>query len=172
MKRQLQVAGFGLLVAVCVSLSAGAFVRAQMGDMNAGSNGAKPKAYVLYLAEPQTVPAGKSAVLDLRFRVVQGYHVNSHSPKSELLIPTALSLDTAAGVKVGPLDYPAGQSYSFSFDPSEKLDVYAGDIIVKLPVVAAAGEHTIAGTLRYQACDNASCYPPKTLPVQVLFTAK
>jgi hypothetical protein len=62
--------------------------------------------------------------------------------------------------------------YSFSFDPTEKLDVYAGDFTMKLPVVAAAGEHTVSGVLRYQACDNAACYPPKTLPVQVLFTAK
>ena len=157
-----------LLVVGCWLLVVGAS-RAQMGDMNAA---AKPKAYVVYAAEPQTVAAGKNAVLELRFRVMQGFHVNSHTPKSELLIPTALTLDTAAGVKVGPLEYPAGQSYSFSFDPKEKLDVYAGDFTVKLPVVAAAGEHTIVGTLRYQACDNASCYPPKTLPVQVLFTAK
>jgi hypothetical protein len=28
------------------------------------------------------------------------------------------------------------------------------------------------GTLKYQACDNASCYPPRTIPVKVLFTAK
>ena len=32
---------------------------------------------------------------------------------------------------------------------------------VKVPVVAAAGEHTVAGSLRYQACDHAACYPPK-----------
>jgi hypothetical protein len=143
--------------------------RAQIGDM---SSSAKPKGYVVYSAEPQTIAAGKNAVLEVRFRVMQGYHVNSHTPKSELLIPTALTLDAASGVKAGALVYPAGQSYSFSFDPKEKLDVYAGDFTVKLPVVAAAGEHRLAGTLRYQACDNASCYPPKTLPVQVLFTAK
>jgi hypothetical protein len=45
--------------------------------------------------------------------------------------------------------------------------VYAGDFTVKLPVVAAAGEHTVEGSLKYQACDNAACYPPKTLPVKV-----
>jgi len=132
----------------------------------------KPKSYVVYAAEPQSVAAGKSAVLELRFHVIDGYHVNSHTPKSELLIPTALKLDAADGVKAGALVYPAGKSYSFSFDPTEKLDVYAGDFTVKLPVVAAAGEHTVSGTLRYQACDNAACYPPKSLPVQVLFTAK
>jgi hypothetical protein len=68
--------------------------------------------------------------------------------------------------------YPAGTSYSFSFDPSEKLDVYTGEFVVKLPVVASAGMHTIDGSLRYQACDNAACYPPKSLPVQVMVAAK
>jgi hypothetical protein len=75
-------------------------------------------------------------------------------------------------VKAGALEYPPGKLFSFSFEPNEKLDVYAGDFTVKLPVVAAAGEHTVAGTLKYQACDNAACYPPKSLPVQVMFTAK
>jgi hypothetical protein len=133
---------------------------------------AKPKAYVLYAAESQTVAANKPAVIELRFKIVQGYHVNSHTPKSQLLIPTVLTLQSANGVKAGALEYPAGKPYSFSFDPGDKLDVYAGDFTVKLPVVAAAGDHTVDGSLRYQACDNASCYPPRTIPVKVIFTAK
>ena len=132
----------------------------------------KPKAYVLYAAESQTVPAGKAATLELRFQTVKGYHVNSHTPKSELLIPTTLTLQPAPGVKAGALQFPAGKPYSFAFDPTDKLDVYAGDFTVKLPVVATSGDHTIDGTLRYQACDNAACYPPRTLPVKVVFTAK
>jgi len=32
--------------------------------------------------------------------------------------------------------------------------------------------HTIDGSLRYQACDKAACYPPKSLPVQVMVAAK
>jgi hypothetical protein len=27
------------------------------------------------------------------------------------------------------------------------------------------GKYAVRGTLRYQACDNAQCFPPKTLPV-------
>ncbi|MDP9039985.1 MAG: protein-disulfide reductase DsbD N-terminal domain-containing protein [Acidobacteriota bacterium] len=130
------------------------------------------KAYVTYSAEPQTVAAARSAVLELRFHVNPGYHVNSHTPKSEMLIPTVLTLDPADGVKTGALHYPAGTMYSFSFDPKEKLDVYAGDFTVKLPVTASAGQHTLSGSLHYQACDNAACYPPRSLPVQVVFTAK
>ena len=133
---------------------------------------AKSKAYVNYTPEVQTVPAGKHGVLQLHFQLLPGFHVNSHTPKSKLLIPTELTLQPVAGVTTGALEYPAGQPFSFSFDPNEKVDVYAGSFIVKLPVVATAGEHTMDATLKYQACDNASCYPPKTLPVKIMFTAK
>ncbi len=133
---------------------------------------AKAPGYVLYKAEPQVVKAGKPAVVELQFVVRDGFHVNSHTPKSELLIPTVIKLQPADGVKASDVVYPAGVSYSFSFEPNEKLDVYTGTFTVKVPVVAAAGEHTIDGSLRYQACDKAACYPPKTLPVQVVFTAK
>ena len=132
----------------------------------------KPKQYVSYEAEEQAVKAGKRSVVEMRFRVMDGFHVNSHTPKSELLIPTAVKLDPADGLKAEALQYPAGTEYSFSFEPGEKLDVYTGVFAVKVPVTAQAGSHTVNGTLRYQACDNAACYPPKTLPVQLVVTAK
>jgi DsbC/DsbD-like thiol-disulfide interchange protein len=156
------------ITGMLLALSMGHFGRAQL-NMNAP---AKQKAYVQYAAEAQSIPAGKHATVELRFHLLPGYHVNSHTPKSELLIATALTLQPTAGVQAGALEYPAGQPYSFSFDPSDKLDVYAGDFTLKLPVVAAQGQHTIDGSLMYQACDNASCYPPRTLPVKVVFTAK
>jgi len=142
----------------------------QIGNLDAPAP--KPKSYVVYAAEPQNIVAGKRSVLELHFQVVDGFHVNSHTPKSELLIPTQILLQPAAGVKADAVEYPAGTSYSFSVDPSEKLDVYTGAFTVKLAVVAEAGTHTVDGTLRYQACDHAACYPPKSLPVQVIFTAK
>jgi hypothetical protein len=155
----------GFLIALPVGL-----VAQQIGTLDAPA--VKPKSYVVYGAEPQNVAAGKRSVLDLHFRVLDGYHVNSHTPKSELLIPTRIELQPVSGVKADAVEYPSGTSYSFSFDPSEKLDVYTGSFTVKLPVVAEAGAHTVEGTLRYQACDHAACYPPKSLPIQVIFTAK
>lgn len=150
-----------------------AMSRTSLAAQDVGFDAAvKPKTYIVYAAEPQTIAAGKKAVVELHFKVQEGFHVNSHTPKSELLIPTNLTLDAADGVKLAPAEYPSGTSYSFSFEPNEKLDVYQGPFTVKLPVVAAAGEHVLSGTLRYQACDHAACYPPKTLALQVMFTAK
>ncbi|MDQ2833820.1 MAG: protein-disulfide reductase DsbD N-terminal domain-containing protein [Acidobacteriota bacterium] len=161
--------------AICLAGLSGCFVLApslfaQLGDLNA--HGGKPRSYVVFAEEQQVVAAGKRSVVELRFKVADGFHVNSHTPKSELLIPTKLALQPAAGVKAEPLLYPAGSSYSFTFSPAEKLDVYSGAFTVELPVVAEAGGHTIDGSLHYQACDHAACYPPKDLPVQVVFVAK
>jgi hypothetical protein len=160
-----------VLAGLLVALPAASVLPAQQfGNLDAPA--AKPKSYVVYASEQQNVTAGKRSVLELHFRVVDGFHVNSHTPKSELLIPTQIAFQPATGVKAETVEYPAGTSYSFSFDPTEKLDVYTGAFTVKLPVVAEAGAHTVDGTLRYQACDHAACYPPKSLPVQVIFTAK
>jgi len=142
----------------------------QLGSLDAPT---KLKGYVSYAAEPQTVAAGKRAVLELHFRVAEGFHVNSHTPKSELLIPTELTLTPDAGMEdAGKMEYPAGTEYRVATSPGERLDVYTGGFRIRLPVLARAGQHLLTGALRYQACDRAACYPPKSLPVQVLFTAK
>lgn len=133
---------------------------------------AMSKSYIAYTPLPQTIPANHSATLELNFRVLPSYHVNSHKPTLDYLIPTALTVPAVTGVRAGEPAYPAGQPYAFAFDPKTRLSVYAGDFIVKLPVTAAPGAHSIEATLRYQACNNASCFPPKNLPVKIDFTAK
>ena len=142
----------------------------QMGRL--GDASAKPKQYVTYVAEPVTVAVGKKSIVEMHFKVADGYHVNSHTPKSELLIPTNLKLEPGNGVVAGAVEYPKGTEYSFSFEPGEKLDVYSGEFTVKVPMQAASGEHTVSGVLRYQACDHAACYPPKSLGVSAVVVAK
>ena len=159
------------LLVLALLLTAGLPMVARAQDV-AFEGQTKPKTYIVYEAEPHAIAVGKSAVIELRFRVQDGFHVNSHTPNSEYLIPTILKLEPMAGVKAAAIEYPSGTAYSFSFEPNEKLDVYSGAFTVKLPVVAAAGEYKLPGTLHYQACDRAACYPPKTLPVEVLVTAK
>ena len=159
-------------LALAAALLASSASTAGIASAQLNMNAPAKKAYVVYAAEPQTVAANKPATVELRFQILSGYHVNSHTPKSEFLIPTVVTLQSASGVKAGELQYPHGVSYSFASDPGTKLDVYAGSFTVKLPVVASAGTHTLDGTLKYQACDNASCYPPRTVPLKVLFNAK
>jgi hypothetical protein len=119
------------------------------------------------------VVQGKPTTVPLSFRVASGYHINSNVPKSEFLIPTALKVEANTDIVIGKITYPEGQDMSFPFDPDEKLNVYTGDFKVDVLVhpmhTAQTGKYIIRGTLKYQACDNASCYPPKQLPISFDF---
>lgn len=115
------------------------------------------------------VPAGSSAKVDLPFRVMPGFHINSNQPKSGLLIPTVVHLDPPTDILVGGVEYPEGQDVSFSFAPKEKLNVYEGDFDVTALVRAARrvlpGRYRVRGELKYQACDDRACYPPTSVPI-------
>jgi thiol:disulfide interchange protein len=117
-----------------------------------------------------TAQRSQATTVNLNFRVPPGYHINSNSPKSEFLIPTALKMDLPTDIILGKIEYPAGEDLTFPFQPDEKLSVYTGDFTVALAVhplhSVLPGKYEMHGVLRYQACDNAACYPPKTLPVR------
>src|SRR5580704_6777079 len=118
---------------------------------------------------PTTAPRAAQTMVNLDFRVPHGYHINSNTPKSEFLIPTALKMDLPTDIILGKIEYPAGDDKSFPFSPDEKLSVYSGDFTIAVAVhplhSVVPGKYNMHGVLRYQACDNAACYPPKTLPV-------
>ena len=70
-------------------------------------------------------------------------------------------------MKIAAVDFPPGSDYAFPADPSQKLSVYSGELVLRMHLTAARGDHLVSGQLRYQACDNHTCFPPKNLPVSV-----
>jgi hypothetical protein len=116
-----------------------------------------------------TAPRAEETNVNLNFRVSSGFHINSNLPKSEFLIPTALKMDLPTDIILGKIAYPVGKDLTFPFSPEEMLSVYSGDFTVAVAVhpllSVVPGKYVMHGVLRYQACDNAACYPPKTAPV-------
>jgi hypothetical protein len=125
-------------------------------------------AAVEYLYPEQvTVLAGKASDVQLHFRIAQGLHINSHKPKDEFLIPTTFSIPEGAGVHLQDTNYPPGIEISLPIDPSTKLSVYTAEFTIQARIVASAGNHLVEAKLRYQACNNNTCMPPKTIPVAI-----
>src|SRR5579871_1034252 len=135
----------------------------------AQSPGSKGPSVSLAPIDPVTVTRGQAGAVSLHFRVARGFHINSNTPKSEFLIPTTLKMDAPTDIALTKLTYPEGKDMSFPFAPDEKLNVYTGDFTVTLNVrplhTVQPGKYAIHGDLKYQACDNAACYPPKHLPI-------
>lgn len=117
--------------------------------------------------EQITVAPGQDKVVDLHFKINPGMHINSHVPHEKSLIPTQFIVIEPPGLKIGPVDFPAGEDYSLAAMPNDKLSVYTGEFVVHAHIHAQPGDHLLEGALRYQACDNRSCYPPRKAPVAV-----
>jgi len=150
-----KLAGYSLAFLLCASMAL-----AQSGKSPSVTIAAVPLV---------TAPRATQTMVDLNFRVNSGFHINSNAPKSEFLIPTALKMDLPTDIVLGKIAYPAGQDLTFPFSPDETLNVYTGDFTIAVAVhplhAVVPGKYIMHGVLRYQACDNAQCFPPKTLPV-------
>ena len=119
-----------------------------------------------------TVERGGTAKGTVSLTIPGGLHVNSSRPASEYAIPTVVKV-SGKGVRVNSLTYPRGTNRKFQF--SENLiNVYEGRVSFpfKVTVPASFRGDTIrlTASVRYQACTEEVCYPPKTK--SVTFTAK
>jgi len=128
--------------------------------------GGQQKVHFLY-PQQATVAAGKAATVEMHFRINEGLHINSHAPLQKSLIRTELIEAEPQGVHIAAVDFPAGSDYAFPADPSQKLSVYSGEFVLRMHVTVGRGDHLLAGQLRYQACDDHTCFPPRNLPVSI-----
>lgn len=157
-------ASIGAVALSLAALSTGA----QSPLVDSSSRSITKTSTVEYLFPEQiSVPAGKASPVALHFRIAQGFHINSHTPKEEYLIPTTFSIPADSGVQLASATYPAGTEFTLPVDPDTKLNVYTGEFAIQTHIVAARGNHLVNASLRYQACDNNACMPPKTITVPI-----
>jgi DsbC/DsbD-like thiol-disulfide interchange protein len=127
----------------------------------------KPQAYVSL----DRVPRGKAFEVAVVVEIARGFHMNSHKPSDEYLIPTTIAAQIPAGIKLEDTVYPSGRLQKFAFSPTKPLDVYTGSVTLRLKLLAQGnaplGSVTIPMTLRYQACNDAACLPPVKVLVNV-----
>jgi DsbC/DsbD-like thiol-disulfide interchange protein len=160
----------GMCIAIAIALG-GLPAPAQTTNFT-GHSTFKPAAVEYLFPEQVTVPAGKATTVTLHFRIAPGLHINSHTPSEDELIPTTLSIPGDSGVRIEGAVYPHGTEFTLPLDPKTKLSVYSGEFTIQARIVATAGDHLVEARLRYQACDNSACMPPRTMTVAIDVIAK
>jgi DsbC/DsbD-like thiol-disulfide interchange protein len=127
---------------------------------------------ILTLREPQkvTVPRQGEARVALQLSMRPGYHANSDKPSEDYLIPMRLTWDSKGPVEAAEIVYPKAKMQKFEFT-EKPISVVDGDfeIVTRLRRApnAMPGPAFLSGKLRYQACNDKMCFPPKTIDVKV-----
>ncbi len=98
------------------------------------------------------------------------WHINSAKPLDEFAIPTALKLDPATAELVAA-QYPPHQLKNFAFSGGSQVAVYEGTIRIPFTARLKAGASNIRASLRYQACNDRVCLPPKNVDTSFPATA-
>ncbi len=117
---------------------------------------------------------GREVIAVMSFVVDEGYHTHSNKPSEPEFIATALTVSAAKGVTAGTVVYPKGKTQKIE-GLDKPLSLYEGQFTVSVPLKIDAGATlplTVPATLRYQACQGARCYAPKTLKVDISIPAK
>src|ERR1041384_8286748 len=98
------------------------------------------------------------------------WHVNANPASSPDFIPTVLTFEPPDAITIHNISYPKGKPMTVSW-ADQPVTLYAGHVVIiadgRVRETAPLGRVKIAGALRYQACDDAVCLAPKSVPVTI-----
>lgn len=119
--------------------------------------------------QPVSIKRGETFTQKVPLHLKAGFHVNSNTPAEDYLIPLKLSW-TPGVLAAEQITYPKPQMENYAFS-KKPVSVFSGTFQVetrfKVPANAPAGASTVTGKIRYQACNERECLPPKTLEIQL-----
>src|SRR5690349_22792153 len=119
---------------------------------------------------PDKIKKGRSVRATVVMDIPNGLHVQSSKPLDKFLVPTKLDVETPSGMNVGPISYPRPVMRKLKFSKGN-VAVYEGQAMipfnVTVPANYAGGSGEIKGKLRFQACNDDSCFPPVTREVKM-----
>jgi len=119
---------------------------------------------------PDKVKKGRIARASVVMDIPSGLHVQSSKPLDKFLVATKLDVQTPSGMNVGPVSYPRALMRKLKFSKGT-VAVYEGRAILRFNVTVPANysgsSGEIKGKLRFQACNDESCFPPVTREVKM-----
>lgn len=119
---------------------------------------------------PDKTKKGRSVRATVVMDIPNGLHVQSNKPFDKFLVATKLDVETPSGMSVGPITYPRALSRKLKFSKG-MVAVFEGRAMIRFNVTVPAnysgGSGEIKGKLRFQACNDESCFPPVTREVKM-----
>ena len=156
-------------VALTLASLLAAPVRAQEGTVAIPH----PAKLVHVRATPVALTAGAGRTANVTLDITPGWHINANPPSPDYMVATTVELAGAGGVILATPVYPKGRAIKLGFEEGE-ISVLDGSVSIELPLVASAqavdGMHTLAGKIKFQACNDQLCLAPASVPFSLAVT--
>jgi len=122
------------------------------------------------LLAKSSIHAGEAFKTALLLKINPGWHINAHDLTDEFLFASAFTFEENDQFTVKEYVYPEAKRGKYEYSENE-LSVYEGEAVIGALVEAAKnlapGSYKLKGSFDYQACDQRSCLPPKTIDVEI-----
>ena len=121
------------------------------------------------------IARGRTGSATVVMDIPSGFHTNSNRPLEKFLIATQLQVEAPQGIRVGPVTYPRASLRSFKFSKS-KVSVFEGRATMRfsftVPQNFSGNSAELKARLRFQSCNDDTCFPPQTKEVQLWVNVK
>ncbi len=128
------------------------------------------KASLEAVADLTSYAGGESVRIAAVVTVDDGWHIQSHTPSFDYLIPTEIAFELPADWPQPDVSYPDHIMWQSEFE-ADPLAVYEHEAVIHaeldVPADAVAGTVEVPVELTYQACNDRTCLPPTTAEATV-----
>ena len=121
----------------------------------------------VFVSKIKVLP-GDMLKLALRLKIIKKWHVHAARLADEFLVPTTLTIEPQEGFEVIETIYPKPKLGKYDYSETS-LEVFEGEVLIGVLLRIASncppGPRQLKAKLKYQACDNEGCLPPKTVEI-------
>jgi hypothetical protein len=95
------------------------------------------------------------------------FHIQANPASKNNLVPTELTIEVPSEITIKKVTYPTGSAFH-QLQASLPISVYQGDFGIAFSLqanqLATRGKRLLHAKLRYQACDEKTCFRPAEIP--------
>lgn len=106
---------------------------------------------------------GSEFKIAIEINVLEGWHINSHKPYDDYLIPTEIVIMENPNFTLQKVAYPEPHDFKLAFS-EDPLSVWEGKVyfgaLIKVSENLEPGEYPLVIEFNYQACNDMSCMAP------------
>jgi hypothetical protein len=112
---------------------------------------------------------GKTTAAQIDVSLAKPFHVQANPASKPHLIATELVFEAALGISVSSVQYPVGVLFHLS-PGTEAISTYQDHFAIEFVLKAGSkvhkGKQLLHAKLKYQACDEKTCFRPSDVPVE------